>query len=83
MNGGPTSFRWERLPSCRRGVLRQVKHAEQVRYEPREACAKTPFWIAFLGGDLMAKSACHFGLTLQEAAWLLGLRLAEDRVTTR
>lgn len=26
-----------------------VKHAEQVRYVPREALAKTPFWIAFSG----------------------------------
>lgn len=48
MHGGPTSFRWERLPSCRRGYFGLVKHAEQVRYVPREALAKTPFWIVLL-----------------------------------
>jgi len=31
------------------GYFGLVKHAEQVRYVPREALAKTPFWIAFWG----------------------------------
>jgi hypothetical protein len=32
------------------GYFGLVKHAEQVRYVPREALGKTPFWIAFWGG---------------------------------
>lgn len=47
------------------GVLRQVRHAEQVRYMPREAFVKAPFRIAFWV-DLMEKNACHFGVTLQD-----------------
>lgn len=47
------------------GYFGLVKHAEQVRYEPREASQRTPFWIGF-GMSFTRESACHFGLTLQE-----------------
>ena len=59
-----------------------VKHAEQVRYVPREALAKTPFWIAFWGKFDGEKRLSH-RVQHVEPAWLLGLRRLTLRVTTR
>jgi hypothetical protein len=50
----------------------QVKHAEQVRYVPREALAKTPFWIAF-GVGLMDEKRVSLRAHFAGAAWLLCL----------
>jgi len=36
------------------GYFGLVKHTEQVRYVPREALAKTPFWIAWEGWGQVA-----------------------------
>lgn len=47
------------------GYFGLVKHAEQVRYGPREALQGTPFWIGF-GVFSRVGNARHFGLALQE-----------------
>lgn len=53
------------------GYFGLVKHAEQVRYGPREALQGIPFWIGF--GVVFTHGKCaslraHFA----GAAWLLG-----------
>lgn len=42
-----------------------VKHAEQVRYRPREALQRFLSGLIF-GVAFTRESACHFGFALQE-----------------
>ena len=53
------------------GYCGLVKHAEQVRYVPREAFARAPFRIAF-GVDLMDEKRVSLRAHFAGAAWLLG-----------
>lgn len=56
------------------GYLGRVKHAEQVRYVPREAFMKLLSGLLF-GVDLMGEKRVSLRAHFAGAAWLLGLEM--------